>query len=81
MAEKSFVSANHQGIVGGDVDDAPQDVVEAEGIDLTTLSRKELNEVAAGVGVESPEKLPNIDAVIMAIETVETADQENGGDA
>lgn len=57
-----------------EVDDEP----DVDGDELATLTRKELNQKAAKLGVEDPAKLPNKDAVIAAIR--EAGEPEGAGD-
>ena len=44
--------------------------------DLARMTRADLNEYAAHRGVDSPESMPNKDAVIAAIEATQDADDE-----
>lgn len=43
-------------------------------VDLSEKSRKQLDELACGLGVENPEKLPNKPAVIAAIEAAQASE-------
>lgn len=52
--------------------------VVAETVDLSALTRAELDARAAELGIESPETLPNKAAVIAAIEEVLTRPNEDG---
>jgi hypothetical protein len=47
------------------------------GNDLEAKSRRDLNEIASGLGIESPEKLPNKDAVIHVIRSHSEASQDD----
>jgi hypothetical protein len=58
--------------------EAEQQESGTELVDLTKLKRGELNELAAALGVEDPDKLPNAGAVIEAIKEAEAEQQESG---